>query len=300
MKLYAATTWYNPTISEMKNILTYSDYFEKLYIYDNSPLRTDISKIFDEKTLSKIDYRNTGKNIAMGAFSIILKEAVYENADFILTMDQDTWFDKEDIERYINRVETTPSDDIALFNASYNGYYLKKDTYSKKIATASNMVNLHNYELLLDKCTDGGYNERLFIDHVDYDLDYQFYKIGKKILNFKDVKVHQQFGTTVRRKFLFLDLSYRTYSPIRYYYTERNYIYLQRKYRKEGNGSFFGFRRHFIHYPSVAVKMFLLREENYKEKIKMMRLGRKHGKKGCLGTIEEATAEYNRLMAIKA
>ena len=66
MKIAGTVVWYNPDSENNKNIKTYIDYVEKLYIIDNS--KKDNKKLSEELNNKKIEYiYNNGKNLGISS-----------------------------------------------------------------------------------------------------------------------------------------------------------------------------------------------------------------------------------------
>ena len=93
MKISATVIWYNPGNENIGNIWTYLNYFEKLFIIDNSKnSNKELSKKL-ESTKVKYIY-NEGKNLGIsGALNLACEKAIKEGFSWILTMDQDSSFD---------------------------------------------------------------------------------------------------------------------------------------------------------------------------------------------------------------
>ena len=90
---------------------------------------------------------------------------------------------------------------------------------------------LTNVKAVIDT---GGFDELLFIDHVDHDMCLRLRRRGYRIIKVGTAKIFQEFGReTVRRRFLWKTYTQRGYAPLRVYYQTRNSVYMLRKYGKE-------------------------------------------------------------------
>ena len=100
MKIAGTVVWYNPDSENSKNIKTYIDYVEKLYIIDNS--KKDNKKLSEELNNKKIEYiYNNGKNLGISrALNLACEKAEEKGFSWMLTMDQDSSFDSENIKEY--------------------------------------------------------------------------------------------------------------------------------------------------------------------------------------------------------
>ena len=95
MKISATVIWYNPDNENIKNINTYIDYFEKLFIIDNS--KNSNKELAATLENSKVDYiYNNGKNLGISkALNLSCKRSKSEGFSWILTMEQDSSFDSK-------------------------------------------------------------------------------------------------------------------------------------------------------------------------------------------------------------
>ena len=85
MKLAGIVVWYNPTEKEKKSIFSYLSCLEKLYIFDNSNNRNDITKNL------KIEYIYKGENAGIAkALNVGARKAIEEGYKWLLTLDQDS------------------------------------------------------------------------------------------------------------------------------------------------------------------------------------------------------------------
>ena len=97
--------WYNPDDKMILNIETYINEVEKLYIVDNSD-NSNIEKIKLLKENKKIEYIYYGENKGIAyALNIGLKKGLENEAKYLLTMDQDSYFEENYLERYLNLIE---------------------------------------------------------------------------------------------------------------------------------------------------------------------------------------------------
>src|SRR3954467_15747776 len=97
MKIGAVVILYNPGEEVVDNIQSYLPYVEKVYVIDNSEKQREelVSKIL---SLPNVTYLSDGENkgiaVRLNHASIM---AIAEGFEWLLTMDQDSYFDKCDI-----------------------------------------------------------------------------------------------------------------------------------------------------------------------------------------------------------
>ena len=107
----------------------------------------------------------------------------------------------------------------------------------------------------------GGYDEKMFIDSVDFEYCYRMRKNGYGIIQVRDVKLLHEIGKSQKRKFLFWRVDIMEHSAFRKYYIARNNVYYPLKHHMW---------LHFILGNIRNLKLFMvvmLYEESKKEKI---------------------------------
>ena len=95
MKLAGVVVWYNPSDKDVKNIQSYIDELDKLYIFDNSEKKDNKNKV---PTSKKIEYISQHENLGIAtALNITANKALGEGYLYLLTMDQDSKFKKDNL-----------------------------------------------------------------------------------------------------------------------------------------------------------------------------------------------------------
>ena len=237
LKLSATVILYNPEDEIFDNISSYANDVDMLIVVDNSttynvPL---IDKLKSE--FSNMTYINNNANLGIAtALNIGCDEAIQNSCDWILTMDQDSMFiNFSHYKKCLENLES--SDDVALLCANTNWSeplgIPKNPTCENEekfsAITSANFLNLKLFEQV------GRFEDKLFIDLVDYDYCIKIQVQKLKILYFKDALVAHSLGTVFRRKNLITG-KIRTkveHNPQRVYYFARNYLYVASKYGKQ-------------------------------------------------------------------
>lgn len=75
-----------------------------------------------------------------------------------------------------------------------------------------------------------GYNEKLFIDYVDFDFCFRLRHSGFTLLESTELILNHQLGQTKRHDFFFTNFITTHHNEIRRYYITRNRLYMYRKY----------------------------------------------------------------------
>lgn len=235
-KLAACVVLYYPDENTFGNILSYAYDVDSIIIVDNTEeSNQDLINPLKELLLDKLIYINNGSNLGIAtALNIACKKAKEMHFEWILTMDQDSSFDnfKYYKECFI-KVKDIPK--LALLAANTNeekgNSFMTYQYLEDKITviTLANILNLSYYTEL------GGFEDKLFIDMVDYDYCFKV-KINKlKILYFNDVFVNHKIGEIYLRKhFLTGKVKYKAgHNFQRVYYIARNSLYIAKKYGNE-------------------------------------------------------------------
>ncbi|MDH4943440.1 glycosyltransferase [Sulfurimonas sp. C5] len=235
-KVAACVVLFNPEDDIFENISSYVAHVGSLIIVDNSTVhnQTLIQKILD--TFQNIEYINNHDNLGIAtALNIGCNKALEDGYDWILTMDQDSRF--INFSHYLSCLENLKNtDEIAILSANTN-YNEEMEipneaicSYEEKFSaiTSANLLNLKLFEKI------GKFEDKLFIDLVDYDYCIKAQIHNFKVLYFPNIFVKHALGTVFLRKNLFTKKTRakREHNPQRTYYFARNYLYLSSKYGK--------------------------------------------------------------------
>ncbi|MCL4546863.1 MAG: glycosyltransferase [Deltaproteobacteria bacterium] len=168
-KIYGVVILYHPEPNVLKNIGTYINGIERLYVIDNSEIK-DLELIEKIKDLStKITYidNNGNKGIAC-ALNIGAQLAIEDGATWILTMDQDSRFEKESLQVLIKWITSNDTEKVGIISPYHlinNISYKSEDRVIDKLTviTSGNLLNLEVYKKI------GPFEEKYFIDSVDHE-----------------------------------------------------------------------------------------------------------------------------------
>lgn len=273
MKIDGVVVLYNPENDVLNNIESYRSFLNTLYVVDNSTKTNDelVSKL---KSLQNVKYLSLGDNQGIGkALKVGLEEVKKDNADVCLTMDQDSIFPSDRMDEIKDYLEKN-LEDYAIIGLNFNSESSEKGIADVKTwLTSGNFINMSDYQKI------NGFNEDLFIDCVDFELNEQFNNINRKIGYINEISLTHKIGNPIPKRFLWMKVTALNHSPIRYYYRFRNGYYLYKRNKK-----FYKFlKKQFF---SIRLKVMLY-EPNKKEKFKMMRRGFEDAKANKLGKYED-------------
>ncbi len=234
-KISATIILYNPTEEIFKNIDSYINYVYKLIVVDNSP----IVNINTEQKLSQkydnIIYVANGKNLGIAtALNIACDKAIELKQEWILTMDQDSYF--QNYKSYLECFHTVLKQETDIAIITPNHTHLQNDivpncNYEPKqiVITSGNMLNLQHFNKI------GRYNDELFIDMVDYDLSLKVELYSLKTFMLTNHYIIHNIGEIFKRKNILTGKIKEKieHNPQRVYYMTRNRLIMSRLYSKK-------------------------------------------------------------------
>lgn len=261
---------YNPDLIVYENICTYLDNIETLFVFDNSEVQNP-SLVLKLSQLSKIRYIYLGENKGIAyALNYSLNLALNSGFLYCLTMDQDSSFKKDSWSLFktsFDMIEDLDSYGIVSFDVENIKH---ESDIVKTWITSGNVIILKNYMLT------PGFDEKLFIDYVDFDLNEKFHRINKKIKIIKGAFINHQIGNPIKKRFLLKTFFCMNHAPIRYYYRYRNSRYL---YLRDKNF----YKNIYLKEIIIQIPKMLLFEKNKLLKLKMILKGRRDAKLGKMG-----------------
>ncbi len=225
----AVVVVYNPSEEVLRNIFTYIDYVDKLYLYDNSPTPRLTNSL--SKYKSKIEYLGNGKNNGIAfALNVGANKAIKDGYKLLLTMDQDSSFSDKNIPLLFDFTHKFSLDNIGIISPFHNtkGYRVPVSTkeYEEVLAvmTSGNMLNLEIFKRV------GGFLEEFFIDYVDFEYCLRLNSMGYKVIQLNNIILEHNLGELITRKFFGRTISVTNHPPLRLYYRTRNRLYVTQKY----------------------------------------------------------------------
>lgn len=229
-KIAGVVIAYFPDLSKLiRNIDTYIDHIEQLFIVFNSPATNDVVNLLTEK-YSTIRVIVNEKNIGIAsALNQTALKAINLGYDWLLTMDQDSRFSSD---HYFEAFGKSEMKNVAIFCPTPDSQFRNTSNNFNEteevltVITSGNLLNLSIWEIL------GGFEEKLFIDEVDNDYCLKAVFGGFKIIRFKNISFIHELGQNKEVFFLFKKYMIITHSPVRAYYIFRNNFYIFSKYKK--------------------------------------------------------------------
>lgn len=286
MKIVAGIVLYNPELKRLsENLKACMPQVDSVVLIDNDSKNVlEIQEILKSK--DKIALLKNKKNQGIAyALNQILDYAKEQDADFFLTLDQDSVMDREYVPKMIDKVSANcqlnrigiicpQTADVNLPKEELkHGIELINDP--KLVVTSGCLTNT-------EAATEiGGYNNNLFIDYVDVDFNERLLLAGYRIVRNNETILHHELGRSEYRRILGLKILVDNHNVVRRYYITRNRLWFSKRY--------FGTKG----YLKERVKVFLtivkilLFEDDKSKKVQAIHKGINDFKNGVTGQYED-------------
>ena len=275
IKLAATVTFYNPSKENVENINSYIDLVDLIYVVDNSS-KNNQKMLPDNR---KIVYLPNLENLGVAtALNIAAKQALKDKFDWLLTMDQDSKFEGDNLEKMINYITDNDCKNIGLISPWHNiktGIEKpEKDIEDVvEVMTSGNIINLAAYKKV------GGYKDWLFIDGIDFDYCMNLNVNGYKVRRLNYCELEHELGDIKIVHLLGRNFVCSNHNCIRRYYMSRNNHYIYDMYHE----AFPDYCNMILNGLEGQFRNILAFEKDKYRKLRNMRRGYKDYKKGIKG-----------------
>lgn len=261
---------YNFQLEKLKKIIDeYADKAKNIIFVDNCSANiNEFEQLKIETTNIKLIKNNKNIGIAK-ALNQILNTTIEINVDFLLTLDQDSYLKYDDLKKMMKYMR----DDVAIvcpeildLNKKKNKKLNKEYQEIERCITSGSLMNIKICKKIET------FDEKMFIDYVDFDYCKKIRIEGYKILQIQGCFLQHEIGKRTSRKFLWIDVYPTNHSSFRVYYYFRNMHYYYLKYRKKMT-----IKEKINEIIRITWKYvsIILYEENKKEKLKKAKEGYK-------------------------
>lgn len=224
---------YHPTQETFENISKLLQ-LDNIYISDNTegPINKWAEKIMN---LPGVYFFHDGVNWGIGArLNEMCKQAIKRGAHFLLTLDQDSYFDDEMLFQYLECFKNFQEKSrVGMFGVNHK----KKTSMTSEcvfgerdfLITSGSIVNLEIFKAI------EGFNEFYFIDYVDTEYCLRLKQFGFRCVVFDNIILHHNLGIQVKGvSFKNLQTDLRSiHSPSRLFFMVRNFFFLKKTYGKK-------------------------------------------------------------------
>lgn len=235
---------YNPDDDVVRNIESYVDYIDELYVVDNSNGEHIVNELLQKYSNITVLKYNTNMGIAYSLNEVLRRCNTHHT--HLMTMDQDSCFTIGSMEKYVNEVKHFDWDKILgiapkIVDATATSH-CSNVVWEKTIIviTSGNIISVKN------AITIGGFDENLFIDEVDHEFCYRGFV--RNLLCYtccSGIYLKHKIGVPLRKFLIFRYFTAMNHNYIRKYYIFRNRLYVYKRYHHI-NEKFF-FRRYIKH-----------------------------------------------------
>lgn len=260
--LYGVVILYNPNRDIIRNIKTYLPYLKKLYVMDNS-------KIINKECINeicalsnKVEYKFFNCNMGIAyPINIVIKNL--KDNDWLLTMDQDSYFHENSFQEYI-KVISELGDNVYGISPKIIYKDIKIDNiYGDELKKISKCIQSGAiFSVKIGKLVNG-FNENFFIDAVDTEYCYKCDRKGYVLYqNKKGILIHKLGDCIDNFRTKLLPFKLRQHNALRRYYIVRNNLYLKDYYSNK--------KIRILAYLIIGGIKIILFDDNVINKIKMM------------------------------
>lgn len=282
---------YNCDNDFIKTFDSVKDQVDKIVIVDNGSKKDTVDILNRLKSENDIELFLLPKNLGIAAAQNVgVKYALDNNYEWIMTLDHDSKLDKnmvsEMVKAWKNLSEEEQKKTLSIFphyieaNLDIDSQLSEDNNYIKEVESGIASGNLVNREIFKKV---GLFDEKLFIDCVDYDICFRIEKAGYKMIEVGRAYLFHTLGEIEIRKLLFKNFRCTNHSPLRRYYATRNRFYCWEKYKNK-NSEFI--KKDKTIFKNDVIKIILLEKDKAK-KLKMIYRGYKDYKKNNFGKYKE-------------
>lgn len=235
MKIGAVVILYHPDNGLNERLLTYLPFVDKLFVFDNSEKKDYRNLVtalpLQEKITYHSDHENKGISVRLNQAA---KIAIDEQFDWLLTMDQDSYFAKDNFQNFLTCLKNyTERENVAAFGIQYLDPASQSPNChaheTNHLITSGSILNLNLFLSI------GEFDVKLFIDQVDSEYCYRAIRKGYRVIQFNNIYLQHSLGKqSSYRSLKSLKKTKRSlHSPLRLYYMTRNYFYMRSEYQKD-------------------------------------------------------------------
>jgi len=271
----AGIVLYNPDIIRLKeNINAVLPQVDFVILVDNSS--ANIEKVESEYCkLNNIFLIKNEKNMGIArALNKIVHFCEQKNCEWVLTLDQDSVIPNNAIENYVKYIHIEKVGIITLKiidrnyleeNSSISKKSEPKYEYVEKCITSASFINIQLCKKI------GYFDEKMFIDLVDFEYCIRLRKAGYKILRLNYITLLHQLGNLQVYSIFGKKIRITNHSEIRDYYYARNSLYYLKKHKD------YLIKKDIYSKLLIKTIKILLFERSKKAKLKAIFLGIKEG-----------------------
>jgi len=219
----AVVVWYKPEVDYLTNLASFSSLVAHTWVIDNSS-EDHSSWLIDFEAVTYVPFmKNHGVAYGMNQGC---KLAIQNQYKYILTMDQDSSFDREVLIKHVNKALILMENPlVSIVAPTFKNEQIKQTKHPYEISsviTSGNILRLESWYAL------GGLRNQFFMDQIDHEFCIRLKKNGYKIYVNPAIVMKHKIGNPITKKiFGKLFTSSNHYWGQRYYYI-RNSLYIRK------------------------------------------------------------------------
>ncbi len=267
--IIAGIVTYNPSMTRLiENINSIKSQVYQVVIVDNNSSNiVEIRKIIKDNLI--IIENNCNFGIAK-ALNQMMSYAKNQKVEWVLTLDQDSICPPNIVGELSKKIDK----DIAIicpqiFDINKKNITTdstrKNGNFVEECITSGALTSVDAWENI------GKYDEKMFIDGVDFDFCHRLRKNGYYIYRADNIQLIHEIGNISMKKFLLFDVCVKNHSANRKYYIARNIIYMSKKYKN------IKYKIKAVFQEIKLIVVVLLYEDDKINKVKRIILGIKDG-----------------------
>lgn len=238
-RVCAVIVTYNCGESFLNTINSVENQVDKIVIVDNGSKYSTIKMLEKLREEKNVELILCGDNLGIAAaLNKGVRYSLENKYQWVMTLDHDSNLKDDMVEKLLESYHNLDKDKQQNVVSLLPRYIelgldveeqLNKEQEAIKYIdggiTSGNLVNRKAFEEV------GLFDEKLFIDFVDYDFCFRIREKGYDIVEIRDAILFHRIGETKSGKFFHKKVSATNHSPLRRYYITRNRMYCWRKYR---------------------------------------------------------------------
>lgn len=286
-KICAIIVTYNCGKEFLKTVESVKHQVDTVVIVDNGSNSNTISILNELNKEQNIKVIFCSENIGIAAaLNKGVQYSIDNSYDWVLTMDHDSNLKQDMVEKLLNAYYGLDESEQNLVVSLLPKYVemaldidkqLKDNSalikYVDEGITSGNLVKVKAFKKI------GLFDEKLFIDFVDFDFCYRLREKGFKIIEVANAILFHRIGDMEEVRFFHKMVKTSNHSALRKYYITRNRMYCWDKYKNVVPEQMKKDKSYALR---ETVKIVLY-EKNKFEKVKMICKGYVHYKKGIFG-----------------
>lgn len=276
---------YNPDCDVPANVSSYINYVDHLFVVDNQNRAIIAERIF-ELAPNKVEIITNPENEGIAHPLNIVLSLSKRSFDWLLTMDQDSRFFQGSMAIYRKEIESFPWENTFCLGPTMKmsavmDFRQKRERNGgcswrrvPRMMTSGSVISVRKALEI------GGFDERLFIDEVDYEICYRAVGAGFSLFQSSDVFLSHQLGNPIVWHTIFGTVRTLNHSPFRRYYIGRNRVDVWKRFHKTNEWFFF---RSYILVSILEMIKIIFMEKDKMKKISFFFSGVLDAIKGRMG-----------------